>query len=111
MVEVSDYIEDYLESWDSFCEDRVCGGGVSRLCPDRLFGCAVAPSALLWRVGCVAWLRCEVVLDSGRVVVSSVPASSVRSACFRARAAVSGSGVLCSSLFLSDGRWVCSALA
>lgn len=77
----------------------------------RLSGCAVSSSALAWRSGCVCWLRCEVVSASGFLRVSAVPASSVRSAVARCRAAVSGSGVLWASLFLPDGRWVCSALS
>ena len=109
MVEYSDYVWDYVESFGG----SLFGGSPasSPVSAVSFRGVAVAPAALAWRSGCSAWLRCECVLASGRVVVSSVPASSWRSAASRARAAVSGSGVLRASLFLSDGRWVCSALA
>lgn len=68
-------------------------------------------AALTWRAGVRAWLRCEVVLSSGAVRVSSVPCCSLRAAAFRSLAAVASRGVLRASLFLSDGRWVCSAFA
>lgn len=79
------------------------GGSIGRV--------VVATAALKWRAGSSALLRCERVLASGRVVVSSVRVASCRAAAFQCRAAVSGRGVLRASLFLSDGRWVCSAVA
>ena len=77
-------------------------------CLRRVVG---SSAAFRWRFGVVCSLRCEAVLSSGALVVSSVRVGSFRAACCRARAVCAGSGVLRCSLFLPDGRWVCSALA
>lgn len=68
-------------------------------------------AALSWRAGVRAVLRFERVLSSGRVVASSVPVCSLRAAAFQCRAFCAGRGVLRCSCFLSDGRWVASAIA
>ena len=75
----------------------------SRVCASR--------AALSWRAGVRAVLRFERVLSCGRVVASSVPVCSLRAAAFQCRAFCAGRGVLRCSCFLSDGRWVASAIA
>ena len=75
----------------------------ARVCASR--------AALAWRAGVRAVLRFERVLSSGRVVASSVPVCSLRAAAFQCRAFCAGRGVLRCSCFLSDGRWVASAVA
>lgn len=81
----------------------VAGSPLGRVC--------CSSSALRWRAGFRSVLRFEVVLASGVLRVVSVPVCSLRAAAFRCRAFCAGSGVLRCSAFLSDGRWVCSALA
>lgn len=81
----------------------VAGRPLGRVCASR--------AALSWRAGVRALLRFECVLASGGVRVSFVPVCSLRAAAFRARAFAAGRGVLSCSCFLSDGRWVASALA
>ena len=84
-----------------------------------VWGAAPAPAArvcasraaLAWHAGVRAVLRFERVLSSGRVVSSSVPVCSLRAAAFQCRAFCAGRGVLRCSCFLSDGRWVASAVA
>lgn len=71
--------------------------------------CSLA--ALRWRAGAVSSLRFERVLSSGRVVSSVVSVASCRAAALRCLAFCDGSGVLRCSAFLSDGRWVASAIA
>lgn len=68
-------------------------------------------AALSWRAGVRSMLRFERVLSSGRVVSSSVPVCSLRAAAFQCLAFCAGRGVLKCSCFLSDGRWVASAVA
>lgn len=68
-------------------------------------------AALRWRAGFVSRLRFECVLSSGRLSVVFVPVASLRAAAFRCRAFCDGRGVVSCAAFLSDGRWVCSAVA
>lgn len=79
------------------------GRQLRRVCASR--------AALSWRAGVRALLRFECVLASGSVRVSFVPVCSLRAAACRARAFCAGRGVMSCSCFLSDGRWVASALA
>lgn len=79
------------------------GGALGRVVASR--------AALSWRAGLSSLLRFESVLASGRVVVSFVSVCSLRAAAFRCRAFCAGRGVVACRCFLSDGRWVASALA